>query len=109
MKFLVDNQLPGALVTFFRLRGVECQHVLDVDLAKSKDSEIWEFAQRHGMVLISKDADFFHLATNPRSTGQLIWIRLGNCRTPELLAAIDKVWAHIQACVTSADRVIEVR
>jgi predicted nuclease of predicted toxin-antitoxin system len=109
LKFLVDNQLPAALVKFLVKRGVECQHVLDVGLAQSKDSEIWDFVQQHQMVLISKDADFLHLATKPDSTGQLIWIRLGNCRTQALLDTMQKGWSHIRACIKADDRVIEVR
>jgi hypothetical protein len=34
---LVDNQLPAALARFLASRGVECQHVLELDLAESTD------------------------------------------------------------------------
>jgi hypothetical protein len=40
VKFLVDNQLPAALAEFLRKRGLDCQHVLDVDLAQASDADI---------------------------------------------------------------------
>ena len=40
MRFLVDNQLPAALVRFLTSRGAECQHVLDIGLAEATDIEI---------------------------------------------------------------------
>jgi predicted nuclease of predicted toxin-antitoxin system len=49
----VDNQLPAALARFLASRGVDCQHVLDVNLGKSSDAEIWEYANRHDCVVIS--------------------------------------------------------
>ena len=36
MKFLVDNQLPKALARFLASRGVDCQHVRDVDLGAER-------------------------------------------------------------------------
>jgi len=60
-------------------------------------------------VLIGKDADFFQLALRPGATVQLVWIRLGNCRKPALLSAVDKVWLRIMACLEAGDPVVELR
>ena len=109
MRFLVDNQLPTALARFLSARGVDCQHVLDVGLAQSSDAEIWGYASEQGVTLISKDEDFFHFASRPGTSVRLVWIRLGNCRNPALLAAIESLWPRIQACLERGDRVVEVR
>lgn len=109
MKFLVDNQLPAALARFLASRGVDCQHVLDVDLADASDTEIWEHASRNDSVVISKDEDFLYLANAPSAKARLIWIRLGNCRTKALLAAIEILWPKIETSLKAGDRIIEVR
>ena len=88
MKFLVDNQLPAALARFLAARGIDCQHVLDINLAEAKDREIWQIAAAWQMVLISKDEDFFHLANRPEAEVPVVWVRLGNCRNPALLEAM---------------------
>jgi len=36
---------------------VDCQHVLDIDLADATDAEIWDYASKNDVV-ISKDEDF---------------------------------------------------
>jgi len=58
---------------------------------------------------ITKDEDFLHLATRQAQTGGLIWVRLGNCRTRNLLAEFERLWPRIQASLEAGDRVIEIR
>jgi predicted nuclease of predicted toxin-antitoxin system len=109
VKFLVDNQLPAALARFLASRGVDCQHVLDVDLSEASDAEIWDHASRNDCIVISKDEDFLYLANLPSMKARLIWIRLGNCRTEALLAAIERLWPTIMAGLEAGDRIVEVR
>ncbi len=61
---------------------------LDLGLAEAIDMTIWRRTSAEGTVLISKDEDFFHLANQPNVNVQLVWVRLGNCRTQTLLAAL---------------------
>lgn len=109
MKFLVDNQLPAALARFLAARGVACQHVLDVGLEHASDREIWRYSCAEGCVVISKDEDFLYLATAPEAQARLIWVRTGNCRRADLLAAVERVWPRIQVALDAGERVIELR
>ena len=109
MRFLVDNQLPIALARFLAGRGTECHHVLDLGFGQASDREIWRYAAEHQMVVISKDEDFFRLAEQPGAAVQLVWVRLGNCRTSQLLSAIEGAWPRIQAHLESGDPVVEIR
>jgi predicted nuclease of predicted toxin-antitoxin system len=107
--FLVDNQLPTALARFLASRGVECQHVLDLDLGDASDAAIWDYANRNDCVVISKDEDFLYMANVPSAKSRLIWVRFGNCRTKALLAAMERLWPRIEAGLKAGDRVIELR
>lgn len=109
MKFLVDNQLPKALARFLASRGVDCQHVRDVNLGDTADAAIWDYATRNDCVVISKDEDFLYLANVPSAKARLIWVRFGNCRTKALLAAVERLWPKIEAGLKAGDRVIELR
>lgn len=109
MRFLVDNQLPATLARFLASRGVDCLHVLDIDLADATDGEIWKHASQNDCVVISKDEDFLYFANTPSAKARFIWIRLGNCSTKGLLAAIESLWPKIEAGLESGDRIIEVR
>ncbi|HCC59083.1 MAG TPA: hypothetical protein DEQ47_17840 [Solibacterales bacterium] len=109
MKFLVDNQLPAALARFLTSRGVDCQHVLDLNLGDASDAEIWAHACQNDCIVISKDEDFLYLANARPAKGRLVWIRFGNCRTKVLLAAVERLWPRIEAGLNAGDRVIELR
>ena len=91
MTFLVDNQLPTALARFLASRGITCQHVLDIDLGGASDAAIWEYANRNDCVVISKDEDFLYMANVPSAKVKLMWVRIGNCRTKVLLAAVESL------------------
>ena len=109
MKFLFDNQLPAALARFLASRGVDCQHVLDLDLGAATDVEIWAHASESDCVVISKDEDFLYMANARSAKARFIWIRFGNCRTRALLAAVERLWPKIEAGLKAGDRVIELR
>ncbi len=44
MKFLVDNQLPGALAVYLRKKGTDSEHVLDAGLGEATDAELCRYA-----------------------------------------------------------------
>ena len=109
MKFLVDDQLPAALSRHLAKRGCDSLHVQDVGLSKGSDIQIWRYAEDHGCVVISKDEDFLYLANALESKARLVWVRLGNCRTKFLLAAVDRWWPRIESSLAAGDRVVELR
>ena len=109
MKFLVDNQLPSALARFLASIGMEAAHVLDLGLAQSGDAELWSFAVKKKFVLISKDHDFLHFLERTAPDGQLIWVRIRNCRRQVLLEVVERVWPETLALATAGERLIEIR
>jgi predicted nuclease of predicted toxin-antitoxin system len=84
-------------------------HVLDVGLAESDDLELWSWARNEKRVVISKDEDFTFFAGQPGDTGQLIWVRLGNCRNRALVDAFDRVHDQLVAAIESGQRIVEIR
>lgn len=109
MKLLVDNQLPIQLSRHLRSWGLDCSHVLDIGLAQSSDAEIWKHAEATNRVVVSKDEDFVFLAKQSGASGRLLWVRLGNCRNDELIAAFDRARTAIVEALNTGQQVIEVR
>jgi predicted nuclease of predicted toxin-antitoxin system len=109
VKFLIDNQLPPALAVFLRQKGFDCQHVLDVGLADAADSELCDYATDESRVIISKDEDFLYLVNRPKAKFQFIWVRLGNCRTNELLKAFEQALSQLEIAANAGERVVELR
>jgi len=108
VRFLVDNQLPIALCRFLASRGAECEHVSEAGLTPRSDAEIWRRAGQAGQILITKDEDFVHLAAREQTGAQLLWVRLGNCRTAHLLAVFDRLWPRIEAALLAGERIVEL-
>jgi predicted nuclease of predicted toxin-antitoxin system len=109
LKFLVDNQLPGALAKYLVSRGHDARHVLDAGLDAASDTEIWGHAAANSFVLVTKDEDFCLRASQPNASVQVVWVRLGNCRKTALLSAFDSLLAQIEAALQAGNRVVEIR
>ena len=108
MRFLIDNQLPRALATLLQNLGHHAVHVLDVELARVNDLAIWVYAAQHGYTIISKDADFADLALLAQAKVQVIWVRIGNCRTSLLLEAFKNALKMIEKELDAGETLIEL-
>ena len=109
MNLLVDNQLPEALARYLDSAGLLCRHVRDLGLQRASDSAIWAYAREHGYVLVSKDEDFVQLADRYGAPPQVVWVRLGNCRKPAMLAAFQRILPALRESLALANPVTEVR
>jgi predicted nuclease of predicted toxin-antitoxin system len=58
MKFLIENQLPIALSRWLSAQGVESSQLLDIHLDEVSDPQIWPYAKKHGVMIVTKDEDF---------------------------------------------------
>ena len=109
MKYLIDNQLPPALARHLRSSGLECDHVVDHGLDGDDDRTIWQFAGGNDFAIISKDEDFLDLSTADPAGPPFVWVRLGNCRTPALLSAFDRVLPQLIEALEAGQKVVEIR
>ncbi|MFI4949134.1 MAG: DUF5615 family PIN-like protein [Alphaproteobacteria bacterium] len=60
-------------------------HVADVGLLGAPDRIIWRHARDRGLVIVSKDEDFHRLSIFHGPSPKVIWIRLGNCTTEDVI------------------------
>jgi predicted nuclease of predicted toxin-antitoxin system len=109
VRFLVDTQLPAALARWLREKGHQADHVLDVNLGQSKDTPIWQYAQEHGAVLVTKDEDFAEWVRRGRPGPSVVWLRVGNSSTRNRLLWLEQLLPLIVQQLEQNDRLIEVR
>jgi predicted nuclease of predicted toxin-antitoxin system len=109
VRFLIDTNLPKALCAWLVAKGYQAEHVLDIGLAQSKDSEIWRHASESGAIVVSKDEDFADLARQPKPGPAVVWMRTGNGTTRSVLRLLDTLWPVIEARLAAGDRLVEVR
>jgi predicted nuclease of predicted toxin-antitoxin system len=77
VKFLVDNQLPAALSRYLQNRGIDSQHVNEVNLGSASEIEICRYAEAQDRIVISKDEDFLYLANSSKYSLRFVWVRTG--------------------------------
>ena len=109
MRFLVDTQPPQALAPWLSARGHQAEHVLDVGLAQSKDTQVWRCAQENGAVVVTKDVDFAEWVRRGRAGPAIVWLRIGNSLTRALLAWVEPLLPAIVRQLEQGDRLVEVR
>ncbi|MBW6480660.1 MAG: DUF5615 family PIN-like protein [Bacteroidales bacterium] len=90
-KFIIDANLPY----LFKLwQNEEFIHVFDLNDSMT-DEEIWDYAKKNELTIISKDADFSNKILYKSSPPRVIHIRTGNLRIQELHAFLNEKWDDI--------------
>jgi predicted nuclease of predicted toxin-antitoxin system len=61
VKFLLDENIPYALIDLFQRRGFDVQHLKKMGKQGIKNGEVYEIAQNEGSWIVTRDADFQNL------------------------------------------------
>lgn len=90
---LIDENLPVGLrlpTTF------PVAHVTEFSASPS-DSTVWHHAWEHGLVIVTKDADFSHriLASDPPPW--IVHVRLGNLRLRPFVEQLASAWPTVES------------
>ena len=89
MKLLLDANISWRLCSFLERNISECIHVNKTELPfPAQDSEIWQYAKKHGFTIISQDSDFLNLLETRGYPPKLILIKTGNINRKQMEAII---------------------
>jgi len=103
ISLLIDENLSGRLVNLIADSYPGSQHALDVGLGGASDEAIWEHAKMHQLVLLTKDEDFQQLSAMRGHPPKVLWIRLGNCSTEDVVNVLVTNRALIDQFVQDTD------
>jgi len=62
MKLLLDENLSRRVVPFILQDYPESSQISLLSMEHSSDKEIWDYAQKHGYIIVTKDADFLDMS-----------------------------------------------
>ncbi len=85
MKLLLDENLPPGLARQLVAAFPGTVHVRDCGLLGRTDAEVWEHARAHHFAIVSKDSDFNQRSLLHGHPPKVVWLRLGNCTTRQVL------------------------
>lgn len=90
--FLFDENLPSKLIFQPRLPVIP----FSVLGSSPSDTQVWEFARREHLVIVTKDADFSGRIILHTPPPWVVHVRFGNLRRKEFHALLAGVWPRIE-------------
>lgn len=103
LRFLVDANLP---YYFLLWRSNEFVHVFDLN-DRWTDNELWDYAKKHHLTILTKDADFSNRILFSQPPPKVIHLRLGNLKMRDFFAHITKNWNDILS-LNSQNKLVNV-
>jgi predicted nuclease of predicted toxin-antitoxin system len=82
------------------------EQVIAAGLATADDRAVWAYAAAHGLAVVSKDADFAQLSAALGPPPKVIWLRIGNGPTRDVVAMLRARAADVQAFLADPARCI---
>jgi predicted nuclease of predicted toxin-antitoxin system len=108
MKLLIDQNLSPNLVTKLIEKFPDSKHLINLNLDKATDFEIWEYARNNNFIIISKDTDFININALKGFPPKVICIQRGNCSTDQIFQLITGNFITIKFFIESPDKGILV-
>jgi len=102
---LFDENLAERLVTDLADLYPGGLHVNGCGLAGGSDQGIWQYAREHGFVIVTKDEDFQRFSVLFGAPPKVIWIRLGNCSTADIIRLLSERHREIARFVADEEAV----
>jgi len=98
---LFDHNLSFRLVRAVETSFPGSRHVASCGLARATDDEVWRFAKREGLTIVTLDADFHELALLRGMPPRIVWLRHFDTSTLALLGLIQTSTHEINAFMRS--------
>jgi len=97
VKLLLDQNLSYKLIANLDPIFPSTSHVLRLRLDQAPDTQLREYAARHGFTLLTKNTDLVDLCVLRGAPPKILWLRLGNCRTALIREVLKRNEARIVA------------
>ena len=97
MRLLFDENLSPRLVQRLEVVYPDSQHVDLVGLKGQPDLELWEYAARTGLALVSKDNDFRQLSFVRGHPPKIVWLSVGNAGTDAIANLLTEQHRRVEA------------
>lgn len=95
MKLLFDQNLSHKLVQDLASLYPDSEHLVRLGLASADDDIVWAYARNNGLIIVSKDSDFYHRSMLLGHPPKVVWLKLGNCTTARVSTVLREAHANI--------------
>ncbi len=95
MKLLFDQNLSRHLPRLLQDIFPDSLHVRMIEMRRSGDTRIWEYAKEHDYIIVTKDIDFPEMSRSLGPYPKVIHITLPNCSTSDVEALLRERYGEI--------------
>ncbi len=88
MRLLFDQNISFRVVGLLKETFPEIRHVREFDLQYATDRQIWNFARENDYNIVTYDSDFYDLVTLFGHPPKIVWLRLGNTSSQNLIRVL---------------------
>lgn len=88
MNLLFDQNISFRIVRILKDIYPEAKQVKDVGLENSSDLVIWQYAKENNFAIVTFDADFYDLSLVKGIPPKIIWLRIGNTSTRNIVKTL---------------------
>ena len=103
MKLLFDENISFRVVKKLNSLFPESKHISDLHLDRATDRQIWNYAKVENYTIVTFDADYYDLVTLYGHPPKVIWLRIGNTSTLNLVKSIEGNFENIKSFLTDND------
>lgn len=100
MRILLNENISFRVVKFLNAFGFTCVQVRELNLEAVNDTVIWDFAKNENYTIVTFDSDYDDLVTLYGHPPKVIWLRIGNTSTQNLIKTFEKHFDIIKAFLT---------
>jgi predicted nuclease of predicted toxin-antitoxin system len=100
VKLLFDQNISFRVVKGLATLFSEARQVKELGLENAADRHIWNYAKENQYSIVTFDADFYDLVTLFGHPPKVIWLRLGNTSTLNLIKTLEQYSDIIKSFLT---------
>ena len=102
MRLLFDQNISHKILQYLPEIFSESSSVKDEGLINSTDLQIWEFAKKNDLIIVTQDSDFNDLNSLFGFPPKVIWVRTGNLRTKQIVDVLIEYTEEIESFIIDA-------
>ena len=85
MKLLFDQNISFRVVKGIHDLFPLAKQVRELGLENYTDRAVWDYAKKEGYTIVTFDSDFFDMSLILGSPPRIIWLRIGNASTDDII------------------------
>jgi len=103
IKLLFDQNISFRIVGKLSELFPEAKQVRQLGLENATDIEIWSYAKKYNLTIVTFDSDFCDISNLKGFPPKIIWLRFGNTNTDKLAEILSVKFESIKTFIESPE------